>query len=425
VTVPVLRCVIDAAPSDADATGLLVLGPSLGTTTSVWRSAVAAFSATEPGRRFRVLRFDLPGHGSGPSTREPFSMSELADAVVQLVDDTGGGRFSYAGVSLGGAIGIELALRHPERLTGLALFCTGAKIGTTDSWAARAEQALSQGTASLVVGSAARWFAPGFLARDQAGSSASLHELTEVDDVSYALCADALGAFDRRADLGSIAVPAVAVSGEFDESTPPAQLEALAAGIPGAEYVSIRDAAHLVPLESPTRSAEIIADLIGGSDPKPVPDSYAAGMAVRREVLGSEHVDRQQANMTPETADFQDFITRFAWGTVWTRPGLDRRERSIATLASLITSGHRNEIGLHVRAALRNGLTRDEISEVILHTAIYAGVPASNDAFAIAREVFASITDEQNTHEQNTDEQSTDEQSTDEQSTDEQNTKDG
>lgn len=112
------------------------------------------------------------------------------------------------------------------------------------------------------------------------------------------------------------------------------------------------------------------------------------GMRVRREVLGDEHVDAATARITPSTADFQDFITRTAWGSVWSRPGLDRRSRSVAVLSSLIALGHDEELALHVRAALRNGLSRDEIVEVILQSAIYAGVPAANTAFRIAQPIL-------------------------------------
>ena len=108
-------------------------------------------------------------------------------------------------------------------------------------------------------------------------------------------------------------------------------------------------------------------------------------MAVRREVLGDEHVDRAMGRATPFTADFQDYITRCAWGEVWTRPGIDRRMRSAVTLAALVTLRAGDELALHVRAALRNGLTEDEIGEILLHTAIYAGVPAANTAFAVAQ----------------------------------------
>jgi 4-carboxymuconolactone decarboxylase len=116
--------------------------------------------------------------------------------------------------------------------------------------------------------------------------------------------------------------------------------------------------------------------------------TYDAGMEVRRQVLGDPHVDRAVANTTPFTEDFQEFITKYAWGSVWTRDGLDRRTRSCITLAVLTALGHREELALHVRAALRNGLTADEIGEVLLHTAVYAGVPAANSAFAAAQEVL-------------------------------------
>ena len=116
---------------------------------------------------------------------------------------------------------------------------------------------------------------------------------------------------------------------------------------------------------------------------------HDAGMSVRREVLGDTHVDRAVAATTGFTAPFQDFITRYAWGSVWAREGLDRRTRSCITLAVLTALGRERELAIHVRAALRNGCSADEIAEVLLHTAVYAGVPAANGAFAIAQEVLA------------------------------------
>jgi 4-carboxymuconolactone decarboxylase len=120
-------------------------------------------------------------------------------------------------------------------------------------------------------------------------------------------------------------------------------------------------------------------------------DTYAAVMEARRAVLGDAHVDRATAAITPETADFQDFITRYAWGEIWTRPGLDRRTRSFLTIASLVTGGLEHELAMHVRAALTNGLTRAEISEAIMHTAAYAGVPAANSALGVARDTFGVL----------------------------------
>jgi 4-carboxymuconolactone decarboxylase len=119
-------------------------------------------------------------------------------------------------------------------------------------------------------------------------------------------------------------------------------------------------------------------------------ERWEQGMAMRRRILGDEHVDRSIAGTTDLTADFQDFITRVAWGDVWSRPGLDRRSRSVAVLTSLIAHGHHEELAMHLRAALRNGLTVDEIREVILQSAVYSGVPAANTAFRIASEVFSA-----------------------------------
>ena len=117
-------------------------------------------------------------------------------------------------------------------------------------------------------------------------------------------------------------------------------------------------------------------------------EAFEQGMKVRREVLGDGHVDAAVAGTTAFTADFQDFITRYAWGDIWSRPGLDRRTRSCITLTALIALGHDHELAMHVRAALRNGLTPDEIKEVILQCAVYCGVPAANSAFRIAQETL-------------------------------------
>jgi 3-oxoadipate enol-lactonase/4-carboxymuconolactone decarboxylase len=116
-------------------------------------------------------------------------------------------------------------------------------------------------------------------------------------------------------------------------------------------------------------------------------DPYGRGIGVRREVLGDEHVDAAMADASALTADFQELITRYAWGEVWARPGLDRRTRSCITLTALVAGGHDHELALHLRAARRNGLTWDEIKEVLLQAAIYCGVPAANSAFAVAQRV--------------------------------------
>ena len=403
---PVILCTIEPASSGDANAPLIVLGPSLGTTADLWAGVVPALAASH-----RVLRFNLPGHGFSPRAAEPFTVEEIADAVVDLVDSISADTahavpFHYAGISFGGAVGLALAVNHPKRLASLAVFCSGAKIGTSAAWTDRAAAVRASGTPSLISASAARWFAPGFLGRDPKAGSHALDQLQDIDDESYALACEALAAFDQTDALSGIRTPVLCVSGEFDTVTPTAQLQELAARIPGARAVELAGVAHLPSLEQPIEIGALLGEWVAGATPgggagsvaaEPLPagrtaaSAYADGMLVRREVLGDTHVDAATAAITPETAVFQDFITRYAWGEIWTRPGLDRRTRSFLTIAALVTGGHEGELAMHVRAALTNGLTRAEISEAILHTAIYAGVPAANAAFAVARTTFAAL----------------------------------
>ena len=193
---------VPAAPS-ASAAPLLVLLPSLGTTTDLWDGVVARL-AQAPDRP-RMLRVDLPGHGVSPAARESFTVADLARAVLTVVDEIGGGAFHVAGDSLGGAVALELALAASGRVLSLAMFCSGAAIGTPERWAERAAQVRASGTASVVAGSAQRWFAPGYLdAHPDGPGGHALRTLVDVDDESYALCCEALAGFDRREDLGAV-----------------------------------------------------------------------------------------------------------------------------------------------------------------------------------------------------------------------------
>jgi 3-oxoadipate enol-lactonase/4-carboxymuconolactone decarboxylase len=187
-----------------------------------------------------------------------------------------------------------------------------------------------------------------------------------------------------------VSAPTLVVAGRQDPATPPSHGRELADGIPGASLTEVAHAAHLANVERP---APVLAALLGHlaqTPARPADDGsrHNAGMTVRRAVLGDAHVDRAIARTTAFTSVFQDFITRYAWGEVWTRPGLSRRTRSCITLTALVAHGHHEELAMHVRAALRNGLTPDEIQEVLLQSAIYCGVPAANAAFAIANRIL-------------------------------------
>lgn len=363
----------------------LILGPSLGTSLRVWEPQLEALA-----RDHRVLRWDLPGHGgSAPSSAPAVSVAALANQVVRLADEQGWDRFAYAGISLGGAVGLELAVRHPDRLVSLAVLCSSAYFGAPDTWRDRASSVLAEGTESLVARRPGVWFAPGF-ERTPLGA-ALVADLRAADDKSYAACCSAIAGHDLRDELATVRVPTLVVAGRDDPATPPSpHARTIADGIPGTSLTEIAGAAHLANVERPAPVLAALLDHLAATA-QAVGDAtrHGAGMAVRRAVLGDEHVDRAVARTTPFTSPFQDFITRYAWGEIWTRPGLDRRTRSCVTLTALVAGGHHDELAMHVRAAVRIGLSPEEIREVLLQSAVYCGVPAANKAFAIADDVLS------------------------------------
>jgi 3-oxoadipate enol-lactonase/4-carboxymuconolactone decarboxylase len=255
-------------------------------------------------------------------------------------------------------------------------------IGRPEDWAVRAATVRASGTDAVVELARQRWFATGFADRRPAAVAALVDALRDTDDESYAQACEALAEFDVTDRLGEITTPVLAIAGAEDIPTPPDGLARIASGVKDGRLMVLDGVGHLAPVEAAERVAALIAGHVR-------PDAYTAGMSVRREVLGDAHVDRAIANTTEFTADFQEFITKYAWGTIWTRPGLDRRSRSMITLTALIARGHHEELAMHVRAARRNGLTNDEIKEVILQSAIYCGVPDANTAFRIASQVLA------------------------------------
>jgi 3-oxoadipate enol-lactonase len=219
------------------------------------------------GNDFDVVAWDLPGHGVSPAAAEPFSVAELADAVVELVDSVApGARFHYAGVSLGGATGLQLGIKHGERLKSLSVQCSGAKLGTPEGWLERAETVRTQGTPVMIQGSAERWFGPGYMEREPERSSRLLHALRDADRFSYAFCCEALAGFDVRAELGSIRAPTQAVAGAEDTVAPPSFAEEVVAGITAgggtANAVTLGGVAHLAPFEAPAHTAELLRSLI-------------------------------------------------------------------------------------------------------------------------------------------------------------------
>jgi 3-oxoadipate enol-lactonase len=253
MTIPELHA---TAPRGPEGAPLLVLGPSLGTSTILWDEAAELLAA-----EFRVVAWDLPGHGLSPAARESFTVAELADGVARVFDELGEERCYYAGDSLGGATGLELARRHPSRVIALADICSAAIFGRPESWHERAGLARTQGTASLVVTSAQRWFAPGSVARHPVICGRLLHALRDADDESYALCCEALAAFDARPWLGELAAPVHVLWGEHDVVVSRDAALEVAHGVQNGTFTAVADAAHLAPAEQPAAVAAALSAL--------------------------------------------------------------------------------------------------------------------------------------------------------------------
>jgi len=370
----------DGAPS-------LVLLNSLGTTSAMWAAQLGALS-----EQFRVVMIDTRGHGkSPPAPEERTSIDDLGHDVLAVLTSLGIARAHLAGVSLGGMTAMWLAVHHPDRVDRLALLSTSAHLPPEAMWRTRAAAVRTDGLASIAEPVVARWLTTELAARDPELVAQLRTMLAGNDAESYAQCCEAIAELDLRSDLGRIAAPTLVIAAAQDVATPPEHGRVIADGIAGARLEIVPDAAHIATVEQAGAITRLLIEHLRGGA------TLAAGFATRRAVLGDDHVDRAIDATRPLTAPFQEFVTRYAWGDVWSRPGLARRERSIATLAVLVALGAEHEIAMHIRAAVTNGLSSDEIAEVLLHTALYAGLPRANRAFAIAQQVLAEDADDQET----------------------------
>jgi 3-oxoadipate enol-lactonase / 4-carboxymuconolactone decarboxylase len=359
----------------------LVLLASVGGTTQMWTPVLGPLV-----EQFRVVRIDHRGHGDSPAARPslPCSIADLADDVVDTLDEVGIDRADIAGISLGGMTGMWLAVHRPERVKRLALLCTSAYLPPAQGWLDRASAVRTGGMAAIVEPVVARWITAELADRDAELLAALKAMLAGVEPESYAQCCEAIAAMDLRPDLARIAAPTLVLAADHDTATPIEHARTVAAGIPDARLATVERAAHIATVEQPGHIASLLLEHFRGGA------TLAAGVESRRAVLGDEHVDRVLASTTPLSRPFQEFLTRYAWGDVWTRAELTRRDRSVVTLTALIALGAEHELAMHVRAARRNGLTDTEIAEIVLHAALYAGLPRSNRAMTIVNEVLAS-----------------------------------
>ncbi len=363
-----------------DGLPVLMLSHSIGTDHQMWAPQVPDLT-----EHFQVLRYDTRGHGASDSPRGEYSIEQLGHDACALADALKISNFAFCGLSMGGAIGQWLGIHAAQRVTHLILANTSPRFGSADHWNSRIQKVREGGMAAIESVALGRFFSSDTLASSNPEVANIRSVLLGTTADGYLGCCAALRDFDSRAELGTIKTPTLVIVGEKDVSTPlTGNGDVLVRNVTGAKLVRL-PAAHLSNLEMPRSfTAELFEFL------QPRAKSAAAlletGFEVRRRVLGDAHVDRAISNQTAFTGDFQELITKYAWGTIWSRPGLDHRTRRLLVLVMMAALGRWEEFRLHVGAGLLHGLEICDVKESLLQAAIYAGVPAANTGFHIAQE---------------------------------------
>jgi 3-oxoadipate enol-lactonase/4-carboxymuconolactone decarboxylase len=356
---------------------VVVLSHSLGLDHGMWDPQAADL---EP--HFQVLRYDLRGHGASDAPAGEYGIELLAKDALAIADAAGVTTFAFCGLSIGGMVAQWLGAHAPDRLTHLVLANTTLRMADPSVMETRRKTVLAEGMTAVTDAALRRFFSAPAVEADAPHVASARRTLLATDPGGYAGCCAAVRDLDQAALLGSIRTPTLVISGDLDESMPwDGHGRVLATSIPGAQSVRL-PAAHISNLERPRSfSAALFEFLL----PK-VAGTVEAGLPVRRAALGAAHVDRSLGAATDFTRDFQELITRFAWGTIWARPGLDHRTRRLLVLAITAALSRWEEFRLHVRAGLAHELEPCDVKEALLQVAVYAGVPAANTGFQIAAE---------------------------------------
>ncbi|MCP1196038.1 4-carboxymuconolactone decarboxylase [Acetobacter senegalensis] len=362
---------------------VLLLLHSLGTSSEIWDGLISSLS-----RSYRVVRPDMRGHGLTNVSPGPYTIEGLARDAFAVMDALSIERAHVAGVSIGGLIAQGMALSNSERILSMTLIDTASVFPTSSSWRERAATVRSYGLQDMGDAVMNRWVTPAFM--DTPAALGLRQIFLRTDPEGYAAACEALAQCDFSKDIGNIRQSTLVLVGENDPSTPVSVAQHLAATIPSAKLTILPQASHIPTVEQPEAVAEALLTFLAGEgqDSYP-PDLYSRGMDVRHAVLGPEHVARSTERMTDFDQYFQTFITCTAWGQVWSRPNFDRRTRSIITLAVLAALGCEEEFALHVRASRNTGCSPEDIAELLLHVAVYAGIPRANSAVRYAKEILS------------------------------------
>jgi len=359
---------------------VLLLSHSLGLDHGMWDPQMPDLE-----RHFQVLRYDLRGHGASDAPAGEYTIEQLGGDALAIADAAGVLAFAFCGLSIGGMLGQLIALQAPGRLTHLVLANTTVRMTDPSLMEVRRQTVLAEGMSAVTDAAVRRFFSPQAVAADAPAVVWGRRTLLGTSAVGYAGCCAAVRDLDHTSRLDRVRTRTLVISGDADESMPwEGHGRLLSESIPGAQVVRL-PAAHISNLERPRSFTAALLDFL-------LPKAAATletGMPVRRAALGDAHVDRSLSAATAFTADFQELITRFAWGAIWARPGLDPRIRRMLVIATTAAMGRWEEFRLHVRAGLARELEPCDLKEVLLQVAVYAGVPAANTGFHIAAEEVA------------------------------------
>ncbi len=365
----------------------LLLSNSLGCDHAMWSPVMPMLLP-----HFYVIRYDVRGHGASDvptATSENYNFAQLGRDALAVADAAGVKSFLFAGLSMGGGVGQWLGAHAAGRVIRLALLNTAAVFDAA-SFDARIALIRAGGMAVVTDVVMQR-----FMGEGEPSQPAHLRDrkatvrdtLLRLDPEGYIGCCVALRDISATGGLiaqnAAISVPTLVVSGEKDLSTTPEKGQALAASIKGAVYVELPGCAHLSSMQMPVELCNaLLPFLLYGSPANALSDDarFERGIAERKHMLGAKYVEDRMKHSPAYAQPFQEFITRYAWGDLWQRPGLDERTRRIVVLATCIALGRWEEFVLHTRAGLANELDPAELREVIMQAAIYAGVPAANTA---------------------------------------------
>jgi 3-oxoadipate enol-lactonase/4-carboxymuconolactone decarboxylase len=359
---------------------VLIFSNSLGSEMMMWDELIPYLLPY-----FRVLLYDT----RTPASKEGVYSCKIEDLgmqVINLMDELNIEKAYFCGLSMGGLIGQYLGINHPERFKKIVLSNTGAKIGNDERWNSRIETISKNGMQAIVDDTMERWFTEEFRSQKPEKVAETKAMFLRSDIQSYSNCCSAIRDADFRDQLQSLEVETLVITGDEDPVTNVEQADFLVANIPNAT-LKVLHARHLAATELPEEYAKVLIDFFT-APPLGIGGLFDRGMHVRRTVLGDAHVDKANSKINEFNADFQSFITKYAWGEIWTRPGLSKHNKSLITMAMLIALNRPAEFKMHVKAAFNNGVTVEEIKEVIMQSALYCGLPAANDAFHLALEVF-------------------------------------